>query len=113
MLAEGICFIVLNDDSTRRMGPRVRGDDKDVSHRSRDTMRPRLRISCTPTEKRARRDPQERARGMPGVRCTRGRTKCGSLPQVHRFQPAFPARWLYGFLRALPGDRALLSPSSA
>ena len=26
---------------------------------------------------------------------------------------AFPARWFYGFLRARPGDRALLSPSQA
>jgi hypothetical protein len=26
--------------------------------------------------------------------------------------PAFPARWFYGFLRALPGDRAFLPPSS-
>jgi hypothetical protein len=33
------------------------------------------------------------------------------VPQVHRSQPAFPARWLYGFLRALLGDRAFLSPS--
>jgi hypothetical protein len=34
-------------------------------------------------------------------------------PQVRRNDPAFPARWFYGFLRALPGDRALLSPSQA
>src|ERR1700727_2513712 len=27
--------------------------------------------------------------------------------------PAFPAQWFYGFLRALPGDRAFLPPSSA
>ena len=27
--------------------------------------------------------------------------------------PAFPAQWFYGLLRALPGDRAFLSPSSA
>jgi hypothetical protein len=27
--------------------------------------------------------------------------------------PAFPARWFYDFLRALPGDQALLSPSPA
>jgi hypothetical protein len=27
--------------------------------------------------------------------------------------PAFPARWFYGFLRALPGDRAFLPPSQA
>src|SRR6202012_5597420 len=25
--------------------------------------------------------------------------------------PAFPARWCYGLLRALPGDRAFLPPS--
>src|SRR5712664_3528247 len=25
--------------------------------------------------------------------------------------PAFPAQWFYGLLRALPGDRAFLSPS--
>jgi hypothetical protein len=34
----------------------------------------------------------------------------------HRFSrsvPAFPAQWFYGFLRALPGDQALLPPSSA
>src|ERR1700676_2566875 len=27
--------------------------------------------------------------------------------------PAFPAQWFYGLLRALPGDRACLSPSPA
>ena len=27
--------------------------------------------------------------------------------------PAFPAQWFYGLLRSLPGDRALLPPSSA
>src|ERR1700722_12619284 len=26
--------------------------------------------------------------------------------------PAFPAQWFYGFLRALPGDRACLPPST-
>jgi len=30
-----------------------------------------------------------------------------------RSDPAFPARWFYGLFRALPGDRALLSPSPA
>jgi hypothetical protein len=28
-------------------------------------------------------------------------------------RPTFPARWCYGLLHALPGDRAFLSPSSA
>src|SRR5438067_5578456 len=27
--------------------------------------------------------------------------------------PAFPAQWFYGLLRALPGDQACLTPSSA
>jgi hypothetical protein len=27
--------------------------------------------------------------------------------------PAFPTQWFYGLLRALPGDQALLTPSSA
>src|SRR5438876_8120020 len=34
----------------------------------------------------------------------------------HRYtgvNPAFPAQWFYGLLRALPGDQACLTPSSA
>src|SRR6266481_8014565 len=34
----------------------------------------------------------------------------------HRYtgvNPAFPAQWLYGLLRALPGDQACLTPSPA
>ena len=31
----------------------------------------------------------------------------------HRKHPAFPTQWFYGLLRALPGDQALLTPSSA
>src|SRR6202000_3478628 len=91
--------------------PACAGTTMNMTSRSRDALRPRFAITFAPKRKRAQRDPQGRARGMPGVRCTRGRTKCGSLPQVHRSQPAFPARWFYGFLRALPGDRALLRPS--
>jgi hypothetical protein len=38
----------------------------------------------------------------------------GVGPQVHRESPGIPARnGFNGFLRALPGDRAFLSPSSA
>src|ERR1700736_973059 len=42
--------------------------------------------------------------------CTKKRTR------AYRFSggnPAFPAQWFYGLFRALPGDRAFLSPSSA
>ena len=40
--------------------------------------------------------------------CAKKRTR------AYRFSgctPAFPAQWLYGLCRALPGDQALLSPS--
>jgi hypothetical protein len=36
-----------------------------------------------------------------------------SSPQVRRTIPAFPARRCYGLFRALPGDRAFLSPYPA
>ncbi len=60
----------------------------------------------------------ERAQGMPGARCARSlacneRKHTSKSPRSHRKHPAFPARWFYGFLRALPGDRAFLSPSPA
>src|SRR6476660_10573918 len=64
-------------------------------------------------ENRGRARLSKEARGMPGVRCTRGWCKkcTGSRHRFTGIKPAFPARWFYGFLRALPGDRALLSPS--
>src|SRR3979490_1484325 len=37
----------------------------------------------------------------------------GSVTTGTPEHPAFPAQWFYGLLRALPGDRAFLSPSSA
>jgi hypothetical protein len=64
MIAEGICFIVLNDDSTRRMGPRVRGDDE-------------MWVLVLATDfarvfQIARALFKQRAQGRPGARCTRG-----------------------------------------
>jgi hypothetical protein len=57
-------------------------------------------------------------RGMPGARCTRSRAcRIGSTRVSHHGRtgtPGIPARdGFNGFLRALPGDRALLSPSPA
>jgi hypothetical protein len=61
----------------------------------------------------------QRAQGRPGARCTRG-LACekhkAKRTRAYRFSgssPAFPAQWFYGLLRALPGDRAFLSPSPA
>src|SRR5881398_1212559 len=56
---------------------------------------------------------------MPGAQCARSlaceikqSTRAWS-PRSHRNDPAFPAQWFYGLLRALPGDQACLTPSSA
>ena len=54
---------------------------------------------------------EKRAQGRPGARCTRG-LACNVHKEVrtraYRFSgntPAFPAQWLYGLLRDLPGER--------
>src|SRR5882672_6331237 len=52
-----------------------------------------------------------RAQGRPGARCTRGlacglhKTKCTRAYRFSGNTPAFPAQWLYGLYRALPGER--------
>ena len=54
---------------------------------------------------------KQRAQGRPGARCTRGLVcNCAqkTRTRAYRFSgehPAFPAQWLYGLLRALPGER--------
>ena len=61
----------------------------------------------------------KRAQGMPGACCTRGLV-CNVHEEVRtrayrysRSSPAFPAQWVYGLYRALPGDEFLLPPSPA
>src|SRR5947208_9218092 len=55
---------------------------------------------------------------MPGARCARSLVcKKQTHERSHHGHtgnhPAFPAQWFYGLLRALPGDQACLTPSSA
>src|ERR1700676_4117417 len=56
---------------------------------------------------------EERAQGKPDADRTRVvRTKSARVDhRFNRITPAFPARMVYGLLRALPGDRAFLPPS--
>src|SRR6266853_5183675 len=82
----------------------------DMHPRSRGAVRPRF---CKSFAQR-----YQRAQGMPGARCTGG-LACKiakKRTRAYRFSggnPAFPAQWFYGLLRALPGDQACLTPSSA
>ncbi len=66
---------------------------------------PRLRARAVPFkalfENRGRRE--GRVRVAPMVRVQQ--KKHAAEPQVRTGHPALPARWLYGLLRALPGDR--------
>jgi hypothetical protein len=59
-----------------------------------------------------------RAWGMPGARCTRsplckGRKHRGRSHRYTGITRHSRTQWFYGLCRALPGDRALLPPSSA
>jgi hypothetical protein len=83
----------------------------DIDSRSRGAKRPKFCTNVVPRE--------TREQGIPGARCTRGLV-CKSAQKkrtrAYRFSggnPAFPAQWFYGLLRALPGDRACLPPSPA
>ena len=79
---------------------------EDVRSRSRGAMHPRF-ADVSPSKIRGRRE--SRVPDAPAV------VRTGSTRVDHRFNridPAFPARWCYGFLRALLGDRLCLPPST-
>ena len=96
-------------------------------HRVRDTerlamtsmdRRPRSRGSILPEVCKNFHAPRnQRAQGMPDARCIRGlvrkKRRTHTSIQGSGGDPTFPAQWLYGLYRALPGDRACLTPSPA
>src|ERR1700722_7840311 len=94
------------------MGPGVRRDDDVGTHLHIPAARcARVMPGISALEK-------QRARGKPGVRCTRSRAwgVVNTRVSHHRFTGFIrlsPRNGFYGFPRALPGDRALLSPSPA
>jgi hypothetical protein len=79
--------------------------------RSRGAIRPGSH-DASPPEGRGRREC--RVRKLAPI-ASRAKNKKHTSDSHYRSSrcPAFPARWSYGLCRALPGDRALLSPSSA
>jgi hypothetical protein len=83
------------------------GDDDrgDVSPRSRGMMRPRLCVNFGALD--------EEGAGKAGCRlhpwAPCNKKHGGRTTGVTGNNPAFPARWFYGLLRALPGDRAFFA----
>jgi hypothetical protein len=77
--------------------------------RSRDSIRPSFAGKILTLLIRGRRECRMRA--APAVSCAK---LCKERTRAYRFSggtPTFPAQWLYGLYRALPGDRACLTPS--
>src|SRR5438270_11128097 len=96
------------------MGPCVRRDDVGREYASAISRRDFARALPIPC-------PHPRSRGRRESRVptdTRGlvcQTHSNRRTRAYRFSrnsPAFPTQWLYGLLRALPGERAFLPPSS-
>ena len=75
----------------------------DTVSRSRDALRPRFAVVLAPSKKEGAGNagcalhPRSRVQWWIGMAHT-------SI-QVQRRHPTFPAQWLYGLLRALPGER--------
>src|SRR5712672_3793264 len=63
------------------------------------------------SENRGRREC--RVRAAPAVSRAKLQKKRTRAYRFSGGNPAFPAQWLYGLLRALPGDQACLTPSPA
>ena len=85
----------------------VAGDD--TASRSRGLICPRLAIEFPYPPNRGRREC--RVHAAPAVSCAKVCKKAHTSIQVQRRHPTFPAQWLYGLYRALPGGPGLLSPS--
>src|SRR5688572_21339866 len=72
--------------------------------RSRGVWRPRFTSRLAPLENRGRRE--DRVLAAPAVpRAILRKQKLHTSIQGSWSIPAFPAQWLYGLLRALPGER--------
>ena len=77
-------------------------------------MCPRFTSKRRPQKQEGARDPQERARGRPGARCTRGlmctvhQNKTHMSIQVKRKHSGLPCAVALRLIRALPGESELL-----
>src|SRR3954451_14204241 len=74
-------------------------------------IRPRFCKNVRASEIRGRREC--RVRAAPAVSRAKLQKKRTRAYRFSGGNPAFPAQWFYGLLRALPGDQACLTPSPA
>src|SRR5439155_2544759 len=91
-----------------RRSPGRRGES--VRPRSRGAFRPRFYKFVVPLEKRGRRESRVPT-DTRGLVCQTHSNRRTRAYRFSRNSPAFPTQWLYGLLRALPGERACLPPS--
>jgi hypothetical protein len=91
----------------RRFAPR--NDVK--TPRSRGARRPSFARTVRASINRGRREC--RVPNAPAASCVKKQTHERSHHRYTGVNPAFPAQWFYGLLRALPGDHACLTPSPA
>jgi hypothetical protein len=80
-----------------------------TASRSRGSICPRLAIEFPYPPNRGRREC--RVHAAPAVSCAIGTKNTHTSIQVQRRHPTFPAQWLYGLYRDLPGGPGSLSPS--
>jgi len=66
-------------------------------------------LSLPPLASKGRRE--SRALDAPALPCAKAcYTRCTRIYRYSRDIPAFPAQWVYGLCRALPGERPFLPP---
>src|SRR5436190_15307883 len=71
-----------------------------------------LQIPCPHPPNRGRRESRVPT-DTRGLVCQTHSNRRTRAYRFSRNSPAFPTQWLYGLLRALPGERAFLPPSPA
>ena len=89
---------------------RIRIRRGDTRSHPRGAFRPSFASSLRPLEWRGRREDRAPA-GTRGPLCESCATRsCTAAYRCSQDSPAFPAQWLYGLCRDLPGERCAIAP---
>ena len=88
--------------------PRIPCLKRNINMRSRGSRKARGLPNLVPQTRGSR---ECRVLAAPAVSCAMCRGVRTRAYRYSRSTPAFPAQWVYGLCRALPGDEFVLSPS--